>query len=302
MQFRTESGCLQCGNTHYATRCPAEKRKCYKCAGYGHYGKVCHSKKSMITKAKSEKKKIRDHQRLQEFIARKCLVTELPFNTLDASELSKIISHFYSHTYQEVNNLKQVVSDLQVKNVTWEKENDILVQKLHLTRDENFDLSSEITELKNENAKINKQKIIQDSIIQELKVEIQNLEEKTRYSDQLCSVLNDELIIKDKKLCELTEKHDALTIENKRNRVLLEFPPYVEDLQERLRDLHNDLRQKDARVKQLENELSNTKCRCNTNKVGPSYSGQYHYMDNKEYRRRRGQSNTYRGYRRGSKI
>lgn len=84
--------------------------------------------------------------------------------------------------------------------------------------------------------------------------------------------------------------------------MLLEFPPYVEELQERLCDLHKDLRQKDARVKQLELEINNSKCQFNTNTGDLLIPDNTTLWTTKQYRGRRGRSNTYRGHRRGSKI
>ena len=154
--------CYRCGFAHgHNVRCQAFGRRCLRCNGWNHYGRMCYTRLPYVSadfkefqtkqqkRKKSPKKKTRDQQRLI-----KSVLQELPFSSLSDAELC--LENFTNdHLQSELKHAKQnAILTVQVNRETISNLNSInndlknqlrsLESKFYVFQTQNSNLTKEI--------------------------------------------------------------------------------------------------------------------------------------------------------------
>ncbi|XP_061169071.1 uncharacterized protein LOC133178355 [Saccostrea echinata] len=128
MQFRPQWQvsaplCSRCNRRHYSV-CNALEKRCHRCGEEGHFSRVCGERSCRAVKSDAKRK--RDTERLQDYNSRKRLFRVLPFANISDSKFKECVN-LKSVFSSEV---QSVVKDLQYTKALMKMDIEILEWKL----------------------------------------------------------------------------------------------------------------------------------------------------------------------------
>ena len=155
--------CGRCGLVHIGRTCYAFNSKCYKCDNFGHYSRVCQTRRKTSNteiKIKSKGRQDRNSRRIASYLERKQLLRELPFSAVRPGVFRDCVADS-TVIKEELSLAKRKLSEIQVKCNDFEnkckdiardlaessKRETVLRNLLTTVRNQNENLSTELNQV-----------------------------------------------------------------------------------------------------------------------------------------------------------
>ena len=235
--------CGRCGLVHFGRTCYASNSKCYKCDNFGHYSRVCHTRRKTSnteTKIKSKGRQDRNSRRIASYLERKQLLRELPFSAVRPGVFRDCVADT-SVIKEELSLAKRKLSETQVKCNDFENKCKDIASDLAESSKRETVLKNLLTTVRNQNENLTMElNQVQKNIVdnENLQTKLQNVEKELASQTKFWESYEDRCLeMKADYIQQLNDETDKF-----------------EKLQKRNQDLESDLNVLSMRVKQLESE------------------------------------------------